>query len=130
MKKSGVLHSELSRVIAQLGHGQTIVVSDYGLPVPSGTPMIDLAIRPGIPSFRDVLRTILEELVIETCVIANELKTTSTDLINEISSLVGKQVKFVSHEEFKQQITDAVVVVRTGEHTPYANVILYAGVVF
>jgi D-ribose pyranase len=130
MKTSGVLHAELSEIIARIGHGQTIVISDYGLPVPACTAMIDLAIRKGIPSFLDVLQSVLEDLVVEEATVAAELRDANTTLLTEIESIVGKPVKFFPHETFKQLVGDAIVVVRTGEHTPYANVILKAGVVF
>lgn len=130
MKSSGILHAELSEIIARIGHGQTIVISDYGLPVPSDTFMIDLAIRRGIPAFLDVLKSVLDELVVESATVATELKDTNAPLLAEIQSIVEKPVQFVSHEMFKKAVKDAIAVVRTGEHTPYANVILKAGVVF
>lgn len=130
MKKSGILHAELSKIIALLGHGQTIVIADYGLPVPAGVPMIDLAIRPGVPSFLDVLGTILEELKVEGYVIATELQERNPQLADLVHTLIGQSRTFESHETFKQQVNDAVAVVRTGEHSAYANVILRSGVVF
>ena len=36
----------------------------------------------------------------------------------------------VSHEEFKRRSATARAVVRTGECTPYANIMLIAGVAF
>lgn len=130
MKKSGILHAELSKIIALMGHGQTLVVADYGLPVPRDVPMIDLAVRPGVPSFLDVLGTILEELKVEGYVIATELKDLNPHLAGLVHTLIGESATFVPHETFKQQVKEAVTVVRTGEHTPYANVILRSGVVF
>ncbi len=42
----------------------------------------------------------------------------------------GIPVDEVSHEQFKQLCKSARAVVRTGECTPYANVILESGVIF
>jgi D-ribose pyranase len=39
-------------------------------------------------------------------------------------------VTAIPHEEFKARTAAARAVVRTGEFTPYANVILIAGVTF
>ena len=38
--------------------------------------------------------------------------------------------EYVPHEEFKKRSSESKAVVRTGEFTPYANIILVAGVVF
>ena len=51
MKKSGILHPELARVIASLGHGDGLCIADAGLPVPAGVLRIDLALGPGLPPF-------------------------------------------------------------------------------
>jgi D-ribose pyranase len=130
MKKHGVLHGELSKVIAELGHGQAIVVSDYGLPVPKGVPIIDLAISENIPSFLDVLASIVYELPIEKAVVASELKNNNLPLFEKIENQVHVKLRDFSHEELKELTKDVSVIVRTGEWTPYANVILYAGVAF
>ena len=55
MKKTHLLHAELSQLIAAMGHGDAIVIADAGLPVPAGTRCIDLAVTRGVPSFEQVL---------------------------------------------------------------------------
>jgi len=39
-------------------------------------------------------------------------------------------IQYVSHEEFKKMTSHCKAVIRTGEATPYANIILYSGVNF
>ena len=75
MKRGTLLHPELSRVIARLGHGDALVIADAGLPIPAG-------------------------------------------------------VELVSHDELKRLSQGARAIVRTGEFTPYANAVLFSGVVF
>ncbi|GEO24462.1 D-ribose pyranase [Alicyclobacillus acidoterrestris] len=130
MKKQGVLNSELSKIIAELGHGQSLVISDYGLPVPKGVRMVDLAIRENVPSFIDVLTVILSELAVEKAVIADELRQSGHEIYDTIVEKVGHAIALVSHEELKKITESVSVIVRTGEWTPYANIVLYAGVVF
>ena len=130
VKKSGVLHAELSKIIAALGHTQSLVIADYGLPVPKQVPVIDLAVRSGVPSFKDVLLTVLEELTVESATVAAELEISNNGLFQELRHLFQCEVNAVSHAELKEELVNAAAVVRTGEHSPYANVILRAGVVF
>ena len=54
MQRGGMLNSSIAKVLADLGHTDTIVIGDCGLPVPAGVPKIDLALKPGMPSFVDV----------------------------------------------------------------------------
>jgi D-ribose pyranase len=130
MKKTGLLHSELNKVIAAMGHGDMLVIADNGLPIPPGVNLIDLALRPGTVSFEDTLQTIAEELVIESYVVATELKETNSTLLNRVQQIVDKPYDFVLHTDFKKMSERAITVIRTGEWTPYANVNLVAGVPF
>ena len=49
MQKGGMLNSSIAKVLADLGHTDTIVIGDCGLPVPAGVQKIDLALKPGTP---------------------------------------------------------------------------------
>lgn len=131
MKKTGILNQPISTVIAGLGHTDTLVIADAGLPIPDSTTRIDLALIEGIPSFEDTLRAILGEMQVERAIIAEEMSRASPDLHERLRALLGDvPVETVPHEEFKERTRTAKAVIRTGEFTPYANVILVAGVVF
>ncbi len=139
MKKSALLNSELSYLTATLGHTDEITICDAGLPIPEETLRIDLALTHGIPSFLDTVRVILSESQIEGVVMATEFAQVSPELhaallqeLKDEESRCGKsiEVAYVSHEEFKVRTQDSRAVIRTGECTPYANVIFQAGVVF
>lgn len=131
MKKIGLLNQPISTVIAGLGHTDTIVIADAGLPIPPTTQRIDLALIQGIPSFLETLRAVLLELQVEQAMVAEEMLTVSPDLYREIQSLLGGvPIETVTHTVFKSQTESARAVIRTGEFTPYANLILSAGVIF
>lgn len=130
MKKHGILNSMLSGLIASLGHTDLLVVADAGLPIPPGIPVIDLAVRCGVPSFEDVLTAVAGEVQIEQIVIASETQQTGDPLPEVAELFAGVPVTAVPHEEFKERTARARAVVRTGECSPYHNVILQAGVVF
>lgn len=130
MKRTGILHGELSRIIAELGHGQALVVADYGLPVPEGVLRIDLAVRQGLPALLDVLAAIRGELEVESAVVAMELVEANPDYWRRLRDLVACPVELIPHVTFKSACAQAAAIVRTGEWTPYANVLLRAGAVF
>jgi D-ribose pyranase len=131
MKKRGILQHELSQVIAMLGHTDSLVIADAGLPIPPRVQRIDLAVTGGIPRFIQVLRAVLEDAQVERAVVAREMREKSPQLHGELVAALGTvPVDEVSHEELKQMTRQARAVVRTGEFTPYANIILFSGVVF
>ncbi len=134
MNKSLLLHAELCQVIAALGHGEMLVLGDAGLPIPSGpgAPLrIDLAVSPGTPSLAEVLKAVASELAIESTIIATEaLANDGRDLPPWYANQLQLTPRTVSHEEFKKLCATSRAIIRTGECTPYANVILVAGVTF
>lgn len=127
MKRTPLLHSELSGLIAAMGHGDLLVIGDGGLPVPPGVRCIDLAVTRGVPRFLDVLDAVLAELVVERSAWASEA---SGDLDQSLRSRALGESRLVAHDAFKALTRDARAVVRTGEFTPYANVCLWSGVAF
>lgn len=131
MKKTTLLHSDLSLAIARLGHMDTLVVADAGLPIPPGTLRIDLALTKGVPGAIQTLKVVLDEMQVEKVILAEEAKDRNPGFLADVQGLLpGVPVEFVSHAEFKARTADARAVVRTGEFSPYANVILVSGVVF
>ncbi|MCR8926983.1 D-ribose pyranase [Priestia megaterium] len=129
MKRHGMINSHITKILTDLGHTDTIVIADAGLPVPSDVPKIDLSLKLGVPSFEDVVVAVLEDMATEKIVIASEMKERN----QKAYELMGKQnilVEEVSHEQLKMLTSKAKVVIRTGEATPYANCILQAGVIF
>lgn len=129
MRRSGLWHPRLAALVAGLGHLDTLVVADPGLPVPGHVETVDLLWARGEPALLPVLTAITAELVVEGAFIAEEL--TDPALLEGIEAGLGAvPLKRTSHADLKARCHAAKAVVRTGEATPYANVILTAGVPF
>ena len=139
MKKGTVLNADISSVISRLGHTDTLVVCDAGLPVPHSTQRIDMALTQGVPTFMQVLDVVTTEMQVETAILAAEIKTHNPQLhetlLRHLEQLQQHQgntisIRYISHEQFKQHTADSLAVIRSGECSPYANIILCAGVTF
>jgi D-ribose pyranase len=132
MKKTVLLNSEISYLIAGLGHKDMIVIGDCGLPVPKHVKKIDMALTKGVPGFIETLQAVLSELNVEKAVIAEELRGGIGTVYPQFLKIMeGVPIESLPHEDFKKMIYNhAAAVIRTGESTPYANVILKSGVTF
>ena len=133
MKKCGILNSDISRVLSYMGHTDCIAIGDCGLPIPDEVERIDLALKFGVPTFMETLATVAEDMKIEKIILAQEIKTHNPKVLAEIEALFAGQnmeVQFVSHVELKALTHDCKAVIRTGETTPYANIILQSGCIF
>ena len=133
MKKAGILNSEISRVLSYMGHTDRICVGDCGLPIPDQVERIDLALCFGEPTFMRTLEIVESDMKVEKIVLAEEIKTQNVTVLSQIEKLFegqGVEVEFVPHTQFKALTNDCKAVIRTGEITPYANIILQAGCIF
>ncbi|MFF8872803.1 D-ribose pyranase [Streptomyces massasporeus] len=129
MKRTGILNRHLAGALAELGHGDGVLVCDAGMPIPDGPRVVDLAFRAGVPAFAEVLEGLLAELVVEGATAAQEVREANP----EASALLEghfPELDLVSHEHLKELSAGARLVVRTGEARPYANVLLRCGVFF
>lgn len=131
MKKRGILNAQLAGYIAALGHKDTFMVGDAGMPIPAGVPIVDLALCGGVPTFRQTMDAILEETEIEGYTIAEEIQDKNPQLLSYIQEkLEGAEETRIPHTELKKMSENVKFAVRTGEFTPYPNIILRAGVAF
>ena len=131
MKKDRILNPHILEEIASLGHTEYFVIADCGLPVQKGVKVVDISLTAGIPSFMDVLKAVNAELVSESYIVASEIETVNPSKLAEIKEELGEmKSRSVPHEEFKKLVGNAKCVIRTGETSSYANIILVGGVNF
>jgi D-ribose pyranase len=134
MKRTMLLNAEISMLIASMGHGDMVVVGDAGLPIPTGLgapQRIDVAVCPGVPSLDQVLTAVLSELQVEHAYIATEaLQGEEKTLPPWCASRAELDIETISHEQLKALCHKARAVIRTGECSPYANMVLVSGVTF
>lgn len=131
MKKEGLLNPQILDAIAALGHTQYLVIADAGLPLPDSVPVIDISLTRGSPAFADVLEAVCAELVVESYICAREIGAENKYVHQLITRTLPDQEEIlISHAEFKSRLNKAAAIIRTGECTPYANIILVGGVNF
>jgi D-ribose pyranase len=131
VKKRGIINAQLAGLIAGLGHKDMFMVADGGMPVPQGVEIVDLALCKGVPSFKQVLDAVLDEAEVEYYFLAKEIEEKNQILLSYIEDkLLDIECTMISHTELKEMTKNIKFAVRTGEFTPYPNIILRAGVAF
>lgn len=107
------------------------MIADAGMPIPKGVPIVDLVLVGGVPTFQQVMDAVLEDTCVEGYVLAEEIREQNPQQLAYIEGkLPGLPCEMIPHTELKQRCTDLRFVIRTGEFTPYPNIILIAGVAF
>ena len=137
MKRNGILNAEISRVLSYMGHTDQICIGDCGLPIPDETERIDLALRFGVPSFMEVLKEVTADMKVEKIILAEEIKEKNPEQLKAVLELFAAlpggempEVEYVPHVNFKENTRKSKAIIRTGETTPYSNIILQSGCIF
>ena len=139
MRKGQLFNSDICQILSKMGHTDQIAIGDAGLPIPDTTSRIDLALTYGIPSFMQVFELISHDMQIERIILATEIKEKNPQILGRILERISQleqiqnneiEITFFPHEMLKQQTYNCKAVIRTGECTPFANIILQSGVIF
>lgn len=128
MKKQGMINRDIAASLAQFGHTDLLVIADCGLPIPKDIKCVDLSYEIGKPSFIEILDAVLSDFKAEAAFIAQEIEEANPEVEWMIKERTA--VSRISHEELKQMSKNARLIIRTGEASPYANIVLRSGVIF
>ncbi|HEV2109344.1 MAG TPA: D-ribose pyranase [Thermomicrobiales bacterium] len=128
MKRSGILNPAICHLLASSGHTDYFTICDSGFPVPQGPERIDLTLVAGQPTVLDVLKAVQAEFSIDRVVIAEEMEQVSPGLVKQLQDLLGAiPLETLSHLQLKRLATEGRATIRTGDTTPYANVLVVSG---
>lgn len=134
MKKTEMLNSHVSKAIATIGHFDLLTINDAGMPIPNDDRRIDLAVTKELPLFIDVLASVLAEMKIQKIYLAEEIKTQNAQQLKQIKALIDEdvEIEFIDHSKMKEYLSHPLNKgnIRTGEITPFSNIILESNVTF
>lgn len=127
MKKGTVLNSEVSALVARLGHTDSVTIGDAGLPIPDRVARIDLALTHDIPRFMQVVETVTAEMQVERAVVAQEMAQINPDVHQQLLDWLQQlgrrqgndiQIDYVMHSQFKTLSAESKAIIRSGECSP------------
>ena len=131
MKHGRILHAELSKAIAMMGHGDLFIICDAGFPIPLDRWRIDLAITHDLPDLYTVLDLVLTELIVEKVLHAEDIATYNQPLLERLRGTFegsGALLEAVPHSRMLGDLAhSAKVIVRNGAFNPYGNIGLICG---
>lgn len=125
MKKSGLLNAELMGELTKLRHQDKFVICDIGFPIPKGAKVVDVSLVEGLPTFQQVLKAVLNEVIVEDYMIFDFMKECNPEYYSFLKeNLVNQTSSEVSMPEFVRASEAAKLFIRTGEPRPASNILL------
>jgi D-ribose pyranase len=122
----GILNPAILNLLARIRHTNTLVISDRGFPFWPQIETVDLSLVDDIPTVLQVLAAIQGNFKIGRVFAAEEFKKNNdaARLQALTSVLNGVHLSFEPHVDFKKRVPSAIGLIRTGDTTQYANLIL------
>jgi D-ribose pyranase len=126
MLQTGILNPHVLDLIARIRHTNTLVISDWAFPYWPEIETVDISLTHGIPTVLDVLDLLTPVFKIGRIWQANEFVTTNTpEMVGRFAKSFGQiPLTREAHVDFKKRVPHAIGLIRTGDATPYGNIIL------
>ena len=126
MIKTGVLNPDINCLLSRVRHTNTLVISDRGFPFWPEIETVDISLVDGIPTVLQVLQAIRPNFVIGAAWMAEEFTRNNTAATQAAftKALEGIPLTYEPHVDFKKRVPQAIGLIRTGDTTQYANMIL------
>lgn len=129
MKEIGILNREVAKAISEQGHHDLLMVCDAGFAIPEGVEVIDISLKENHPRVVEFLNELKKFFSVEKIILADQTKTSNPSYFKEILSVFddAPEVETIDHSELKQLSASVKAIIRTGDFTAYANIIMVSG---
>lgn len=126
MLRTGLLNPHILSLLARIRHTNTVVIADRGFPFWPEIETVDVSLIDDVPTVLQVLAAIQENFVIGRAFMAEEfVRHNRTERVDAVVRLLGKTpLTHEPHMQLKKRVPLAIGLIRTGDTTQYANMIL------
>src|SRR5262245_49933449 len=126
MLKTGILNPHINALLARVRHTNTLVIADRGFPFWPELQTIDISLVDDVPTVLDVVRAIRANFAVGKAWMAEEFRAKNDAKTQAAfaAALDGVAVAYEPHPDFKRRVPNALGLIRTGDTTQFANIIL------
>lgn len=125
MKKTGILNAELICELTKIRHKDKLVICDAGFPIPKGATVVDVSLVAGIPSMIQVLKAVLNEMIVEDYTVFDKMKEANPEYYAFLTEIFRAQDRHETDMDgFLAQAQAAKLFIRTGELRPCSNIMM------
>jgi len=126
MIKTGILNPQINSLISRVRHTNALVIADRGFPFWPLIETVDISLVDDLPTVLQVLAALRSNFVIGKAWMAQEFLQHNPARTRAAfaKTLAGIDLKHEPHVDFKKRVPGAIGLIRTGDTTQYANIIL------
>jgi D-ribose pyranase len=126
---NGILNPQINSLLARVRHTNMLVIADRGFPFWPMIETVDISLIDDVPTVLQVFQAIRSNFEISEVIMAQEFtKANTPDVTKALATAIGQiPLQYEAHVDFKKHVPDAIGLIRTGDTTQYANMIIVSG---
>jgi D-ribose pyranase len=126
---NGILNPQINSLLARVRHTNLLVIADRGFPFWPMIETLDISLVDGIPTVLQVFQAIRPNFEIGEIIMAQEFIQANPPKVCQTftSAIAPLPLLYQDHTELKKLVPGAIGLIRTGDTTQYANMILVSG---
>ncbi len=126
---NGILNPQVNSLLARVRHTNMLVIADRGFPFWPMIETVDISLVDGIPTVLQVFQAIRPNFEIGEIIMAQEFNEVNSPEICKTftDALANIPLHFQNHSNLKMLIPGAIGLIRTGDTTQYANMVIVSG---
>ncbi len=126
MLKTGILNPQINSLLSRVRHTNTLVIADRSFPFWPMIETVDISLMDDVPTVLQVLFALRPNFQIGKAWMAREFLKANTAKTRATfaGALHGMELIHEPHVEFKKRVPHVIGLIRTGDTTQYANLIL------
>jgi D-ribose pyranase len=126
MLKTGILNPHINSLLSRIRHTNTLIIADRNFPFWPQIETVDISLTDDVPRVLDVLRAIRTNFNVGSAFMAEEFRETNNpEICLQFEwALKGATLTFEPHIELKKRAPLVIGLIRTGDTTQFANVVL------
>lgn len=126
MLNTGILNPQINSLLSRVRHTNTLVIADRGFPFWPMIETVDIALVDDLPTVLQVLAALRGNFIIGKAWMAQEFLQHNPPKTRAAfaKALAGIDLRHEPHVDFKKRVPNAIGLIRTGDTTQYANMIL------
>ena len=126
MLVEGIVNPHVLSLVSRIRHTNSLVIADVAFPFWPTIETVDLSLIRGVPTVLQVVDALLPRWRCGAVFMAEEFRAHNDRRTQTAFARTcrGVPITFEPHIEFKKRVPAAIGLIRTGDPTMYANMIL------
>ncbi|MBN2084498.1 MAG: RbsD/FucU family protein [Anaerolineales bacterium] len=125
----GIINPQINFLLSRVRHTNLLVIADRGFPYWPAIETVDISLVDGVPTVLQVFQAVRANFEIGEIIMAREFLKVNPPGVRQALAKAAAPIplRYETHENLKKRVPGAIGLIRTGDTTQYANMVIFSG---